>query len=299
MTASRPSLPVVVGVDGSSSAVHAVRWAAEEASRLGAPLRVVHGYLLPRTELPYTLPSHGDVRDAVRQQAEHWLRSALTSATDVAPLVRTQVDLRTAPPISVLLELSEQARMVVVGARGLGGFAGLAVGSVAMALIAHGRCAVTVVRGPRPGARPPDYGPVVVGLNGAARADAAVALAFEEASARHAELIAVYLWPEMLNDSAFEAARAVLDWHAIEGAAVVHLRQRLASWQRKYPDVRVRQVTVRDRPVQALLTQAERAQLVVVARTPQAGGSGLLLRSTSQALVHYAPCPVVAVAGDH
>ena len=62
-----------------------------------------------------------------------------------------------------------------------------------------------------------------------------------------------------------------------------------------HPEVVVRPVTVRDRPVQALLTQSERAQVIVVTRRGRDGVSGLLLRSTSQALAQYAICPVAVV----
>jgi nucleotide-binding universal stress UspA family protein len=69
----------------------------------------------------------------------------------------------------------------------------------------------------------------------------------------------------------------------------------LAGWQEKYPDVRVDRVVLRDRPVRALLRLAENAQLLVVGSHGRGGFSGMLLGSTSQALVYHSPCPLAVV----
>src|SRR5207302_848580 len=124
-------------------------------SRVGAPLRIVHAYLAPRAmHLAYSLTEPGEMHSSLRQQAEQWTRAAFLAAMEAAPLLRPEVDLRTAEPISTLLEASRRARMLVVGARGFGGFTSLQCGSVATAMTAHGHCPVVVVRGPRPGAPP-------------------------------------------------------------------------------------------------------------------------------------------------
>src|SRR5947208_15387395 len=95
------SPPIVVGTDGSPSSLHAVRWAAEEASRVGAPLRIVHAYLAPRAmHLAYSLTDPGEMHSSLRQQAEQWTRAAFLAAMEAAPLIRPEVDLRTAEPIS-------------------------------------------------------------------------------------------------------------------------------------------------------------------------------------------------------
>ena len=69
----------------------------------------------------------------------------------------------------------------------------------------------------------------------------------------------------------------------------------MAGWQEKYPDVEIRRVLVRDRPRHALLESAAEAQLVVVGCRGRGGFTGMLLGSTSQALVQHAPCPVLVV----
>ncbi|MBY8854424.1 universal stress protein, partial [Saccharothrix sp. MB29] len=79
------------------------------------------------------------------------------------------------------------------------------------------------------------------------------------------------------------------------------LAERLAGWQEKYPDTPVDRVVVHDRPARALLDAARTAQLVVVGSRGLGGFAGMLLGSTSQALVHHAPCPlaVVRAVGGH
>lgn len=73
------------------------------------------------------------------------------------------------------------------------------------------------------------------------------------------------------------------------------LAESLAGWSERYPDVAVRRVLVRDRPVRALLSEAENAQLVVVGSHGRGGFTGMLLGSTSAALVQSVECPIVVV----
>lgn len=72
----------------------------------------------------------------------------------------------------------------------------------------------------------------------------------------------------------------------------------MAVWQEKYPDVPVETVVTRGRPVRTLLERGEHAQLIVVGSRGRGGFKGMLLGSTSQALVTHAPCPVAVVRGD-
>ncbi|HEY3263439.1 MAG TPA: universal stress protein, partial [Pseudonocardiaceae bacterium] len=72
------------------------------------------------------------------------------------------------------------------------------------------------------------------------------------------------------------------------------LAERLAGWQQEDPDVPVERVLTRDRPVRSLLQVAQTAQLVVGSRG-RCGFAGMLLGSTSHALIHHCPCPLVVV----
>lgn len=282
--------PIVVGVDGSTSALDAVRWAAQECARHRVPLRLVHGYLLPTRGYPEIVMTGNEVRQAMENQARQWLDEAREAARAVAPDVAVDTELVLEGPVPLLIGQSREARLVVLGSQGLGGFTGLLVGSTAVALAAHGKCPVVVVRGTAA-----EGGPVVVGVDGSPASEAAIAFAFEAASTRGVPLTAVMTWTDFLVDSPYGEARLAIDWAQVEEAEFRLLAQRLAGWQEKFPDVHVDRLVLRDRPVRALLRLAAEAQLLVVGSRGHGGFTGMLLGSTSQALVYHSPCPIAVV----
>jgi nucleotide-binding universal stress UspA family protein len=292
-TAQNVGRPIVVGVDGSDSAREAAEWAAGESVRKRVPLKLVYVVHVP-TAAGYVGSGGLSVDLLDDLQAE-----ALRQLTDArAELLRRRADLSVdtavlvGPPIPTLIEESATAQLMVVGSRGLGGFTGILVGSTAVALAAHGQCPVAVVRGARP------TGPVVVGVDGSPASEAAVAVAFEEASLRGAELVALHTWLEHASDAAYVAAiEPVLNWESLQERGEEELAQRLAGWQEKYPDVTVRRSVARGRPVRNLLDLATEAQLLVVGSRGRGGFRGMLLGSTSQALVYHAPCPLIVARG--
>ena len=282
--------PVVVGVDGSSSALDAVVWAADECARHHVALRLVHTYSLPATGYPNMIVNASEVLAAFDAQGRLWLAEAEEAARAVAPGIAVETSLFSGSAIPLLIEESANARTVVVGSRGLGGFTGLLIGSTAAALSSHSRCPVVVVRNRVAGA-----GPVVVGVDGSPSSESAIGFAFEAASTCDAPLTAVLSWTGVLVESAFQAVRFSMDWSEVEDEQRRLLAERMAGWQEKYPDVVVERVVVRDRPVRALVRAAQHARLLVVGSHGRGGFTGMMLGSTSQALVHHAPCPVAVV----
>ena len=289
--------PVVVGVDGSESALQAVGWAAAEARRLGAPLRLVHAYEAP-TGYPQGFVDAHTLRDALAARGRGWLARAADVAAAAVPGLRAEIVEKNASAVPVLVAESRTAARVVLGSRGLGGFTGLLVGSTAVELASRARCPVVVVRGADAGAPPPSTGPVVVGVDGTPVGEPAVAFAFAEASALGADLVAVHTWTDLVLDAAFAGGAAALDFAPLAQQAEADLGERLAGWQEKYPDVHVIRKVVRDRASRALLRHAEHARLVVVGSRGRGGFRGLLLGSTSQHLLHHASCPVAVVRAE-
>lgn len=283
---------IVTGFDGSESARHAAFWAADEARRRGVALRLVTAVHMPVAGYPAPVSLITDFTEELAVHARaalDALRAELLRANDGLEIA-TAVHVGLANP--VLIKESADAVLVVLGSRGLGGFSGVLVGSTAVALSAHGHCPVAVVR-----AGPPD-GPVVVGVDGSPASEVAVAQAFEEASLRGADLVAVHVWSDYTSEGSYAAASLfVADWDQIEAQEHEILAERLAGWQEKYPDVPVRRVVVHDRPVRALLEQAKDARLLVVGSRGRGGFGGMLLGSTSQALVYHAPCPLLVCRG--
>jgi nucleotide-binding universal stress UspA family protein len=213
------------------------------------------------------------------------LRHAALAATEEAPGVVVEQELRNGYPVPQLVEESRSARLVVVGDRGRGGVAGLLLGSVAVALAARGECPVAVVRGRTSSVD----GPVVVGVDGTPLSEAALAWAFEAADERAAELVAVHAWRDLILDQPTPAD------DGIEQRARADLAERLAGWCNKYPDVRVCRVVVPDAPARAIVEQSVAAQLVVVGSHGRGPVKSLLLGSVGNSVLHRADCPVVVV----
>jgi nucleotide-binding universal stress UspA family protein len=138
---ARPNHRIVVGVDGSHGSIEALRWAQRTAQvmRVGIDATIV--WTFESDSGMGMLPGNWNPRS----DAEKTLASTLTAAFGrVHP-----ADLRSVVvqgnPAKVLLDASEDAEMVVVGSRGIGGFAGLLIGSVSANCAAHASCPVAVV----------------------------------------------------------------------------------------------------------------------------------------------------------
>lgn len=287
-------LPVVVGVDGSTSARLAADWAADEAARRDATLRVVHAYLWNIVHAPAGRHLAG-YRRPMLDAAKRMLDNVALAATRRHPELTVTSQLVEVPAVELMLAESRHAGLVVLGSRGLGGFTGLLVGSVAVAVASHGGSPLVVVRGRRPDTPPPADGPVVVGVSGSAHDTAAIRFAFQAASRLGAGLIAVHAWSDIPLAGLGGEWRPALDWAVVSQAEQRLLADQLAGWQQEFPDVEVERSVTTDRPVRSLLHAAEAAQLLVVGCRGRGGFTGMLLGSVSQALLHHSPCPIAVV----
>ncbi|MGW1917266.1 universal stress protein [Streptomyces sp. NPDC002076] len=263
---------VVVGVDGSSSSHAAVVQAAREAQRRRAELRVVHAFSWPVGPMYAPLdpsPLNGLAHDAAQ------------AARSVAPEVEVGEAVMIGGAVSVLTAESRAADLVVVGRRGIGGFAGMLLGSTAVSLAAHSHCPVLVVR-----EEPDDAGPIVLAVDGSPAGEEAVEFAFTEAELREAEIVAAHAWlPDHASaGTGVESVERLLA-HAVAGRA------------ERYPDVTVRQEVLSGETREVLIEASRKAQLTVVGARGRGGFSGMLLGSVSQALLHHAHCPVAVVRG--
>ncbi len=180
---------VVVGVDGSASALAAVETAAREARRRGASLKVVHAFMWPAMHVPLGPSPLGPPEGGLRTMVERLLAEAVERAEATEPGLEVAGSVVTGEALTVLEGQSRAAELVVVGSRGMGGFVGLMVGSTAVHLAAHGKCPVLVVRG-----EVRTEGPVVVGVDGSAAGERALDFAFQEAELRGTTLVAVHAW---------------------------------------------------------------------------------------------------------
>lgn len=284
MTAST-SRPVVVGIDGSDSALAAARWAAVEAERRGAPLHLVLAFPGDASAIagnPYRAELHA--------RAEQQMADAVNAADRAVPGRGVNSSVVHDFPVSALAEQARHAQLLVLGSRGLGGLTGLLIGSVAITLAAKAACPVVVVRGEDRDPYSPE--PVVVGVDDSPVSDAAIEFAFEAAATRGAPLVAVHAWLEQIYDA---QVAILIDPVALEDQHRATLEHRLAGWQQKYPDVPVTQVVARDAPARALVERSRAAQLVVVGSRGRGNLAGLFLGSVSHAVLQHSHSPVAVV----
>ncbi|MCE3549848.1 universal stress protein [Pseudonocardia sp. RS11V-5] len=288
---------VVVGVDGSDRALAAVRWAAAEADERDTPVRLVAA-VAPRIYQPIGVPALGAEYQlqALTRVAEQDLQAAAEVAQQTAPELVVTTEVRSGEAPVVLCDESPTAQLVVVGFRGRGGFAGLLLGSVAVAVAAQAAAPVVVVRGE--GAPREAAAPIVVGVDDSPHGEAALGFAFDEAARKRVPLVAVRAWGDPVHEPYLVS---FVDWNAVETGERRLLDECLAVRTAEYPEVPVEQVLLRDTPAAALVARSRGAGLVVVGSRGRGRVRGPLLGSVSQAVLPHTEAPVAVVrpeAGD-
>ncbi|AZA08278.1 universal stress protein [Corynebacterium pseudopelargi] len=287
---------VVVAVDGSDASTNAIRWAANTAAKRGVPLKLAASYTMPQFLYAEGMVPPQELFDELQSETMAHIEAAQKVALEVAPDLKIGYVIAEGSPIDMLLEISKDVTMIVMGSRGLGGLSGMVMGSVSAAVVSHASCPVVVVREDNDVTPSNKYGPVVVGVDGSEVSQRATEFAFEEAQARGAKLVAIHTWMDMqVQASLAGLAAAQQEWDTIEDEQQHLLEERLAPMLDKYPDVAVDMVITRDRPVRALVENGRDAQLLVVGSHGRGGFRGMLLGSTSRALLQSAPCPMVVV----
>lgn len=288
--------PVVVGVDGSPSAMAAVDAAAREALLRGAELHVVHAFIWPAMHVPPGASPLGPPAGGVRESVDHLLHEAVDRARSAAPGVRATSAVMPGEAVAALEAESRTAQLIVVGHRGSGGIRELLLGSTAVQLAAHGHCPVMVVRG-----RTEPEGPVLVAVDGSPQGREAIAFAFAEAQLRRSELVALHAWTTWSDHGEsgpghpVELIDLIGDVEQMRAAEERLLAEGLSGHRERYPEVTVRPRVVRGRTRPTLIEASDGAQLIVVGARGRGGFTGMLLGSASQAVLHHANCPVTVV----
>lgn len=267
--------PVVVGVDGSEGALRAVEWAAQEAERRKAPLRIVTVAAMPPRMRPSNEGPEGVANELLKSSTDA-LDASVARAGEVAPGLITDADLLSGPPDQAISDSGSGAQLLVVGARGMSGFVAMVLGSVSRYVASHAPCPVVVVR--HDADAPAADGEIVVGVRESMAASEAVAFAFEEAALRGADLVAVHAW------------------HGSGGEqhATSILTETLSEWRDKYPAVAARPEAVSGHPGHVLADYSARAALVVIGRHG-APGAGHAIGSAPHTLLGHARGPVAIV----
>ena len=283
--------PVVVGYDGSPAAEAAAFWAAAEAVRLSTKLRLVYVLVLPVVNSPIGIAVALGT-DQLRNAAHQLLDKVARRLRATHPALAIDVVTEFGGTASVLLQEATEARLVVLGSRGLGEFRDLTAGSVSAHVATHATCPVVVIP---PHWSPDDAEGVVVGVDGSELSVDAVDFAFEQAQARGTTLTTVMAWHDPVSTGPGDMLPLVYDPEELRQESAALLAEAIAGHAEKYPDVVVQQEIIRGHPSDVLIDAGRSAELLVVGTRGRGAFRGLLLGSTSRALVHYAPCPIAVV----
>jgi nucleotide-binding universal stress UspA family protein len=283
---------IVVGIDGSQQSGAAVRWAAAEARRHDAPLRILIAYSWNGPA--EALGGVGELPDVIAQQFDQMATAAAAEARALEPGIDVSGAAVIGDPVSALRQASRAAAMLVVGNRGRGGFASLLLGSVGQQVATHATCPVVVVRGQRE----TPSGPIAVGVDGSASAQRALALGFDQAQRRDCGLLAVRSYPPPMPQYGMAVPPLPYDPQAASRDAARDLDATLTPWRDKYPAVRVKTLVAPGSPAQNLIDVSREAALVIVGSRGYGPLVGSLLGSVGQHLLHHADCPVMIVHPD-
>lgn len=275
---------IMVGVDGSAPGIAAVEWAADDAARTGAELRIV--YVLDRQPYAVTRVPLSNQEGFLLKGAAKVLEAAEAAARARQPEVEVSTRVIEGTPAAVLQEQGRQAAELVLGNRGLGGFAGALLGSVTLQVAGQAPCPVVVVR-----AEPHEpTGEIGVGIDDSDTCDPAVGYAFEQARLRGATLRLIHAWQLPVHAFAPEIAYDVDEVRAVQHEVI---RARTAGWRERYPDVTLVEDVHSAHPVDALTSTG--CDLIVVGSHGRGALGSLFLGSVSRGVLHHARCPVAVV----
>ena len=275
-----PSPSVVVGIDGSRSALDAALWAVDEAVSRDIPLRLIYAIDPANT-------AGTDPQDAARDlaKAEIAVRYAFTAVESTNKPVKIEVEILQDRPTRALLGASRWAAMVCVGAMGLKHSAQGRIGSTAAALASSAHCPVAIVRGHDPLQAEQQW--VVAELDESAASEGVLRRALEEAQLRGAPLRVLVTWQSRFTD--VHDGLAVADGNRL---AKAQLDRRLAQWRKRYPDLDVQAVAVHGSTLNYLTKNASSIQLLVAGHE-RAQGINELVGPPGYAALHNGNCSVL------
>jgi nucleotide-binding universal stress UspA family protein len=290
MSSESKDYGIIVGVDGSPASDAAVSWAAHDAVIRDIPLTLMH-VANPAASTWSQAPLLDEFAEWQEAEGRGILANASKIAHDIAndtAQITINGELQFSAPGPTLVDRSEDAELIVVGTDGRGALARGLLGSISSGLVRHARCPVAVIHDGEPRMPDPTKAPVLVGVDGSSVSELATEIAFDEASRRHVDLIALHAWS---NKELVEVPG--VDWPAVKAEEERLMSEALAGWQERYPDVTVSKLLVCDQPARALVETSQSAQLVVLGSHGRGRLAGTLLGSVSNAVVQSARVPVI------
>ncbi|MGW7587161.1 universal stress protein [Kitasatospora sp. NPDC054768] len=276
---------VLAGVDGSPQSAAAAHWAAAEAVRRGASLRLVHAWPW-LTDGVSSFADADDLPEAVRRT----LAEAAEDIRGLHPDLAVETDAVLDAPVDGLLAAAAEAELLVLGSRGRGGFTGLLLGSVSMSVAGRSTVPLVVVREEGEATA----GEVVVGVDAHTPETEVLDFAFREAALRGARVRAVHGWelPPVFGYAGGAVPAAELA--QLEALEAKLLSLALAGPREQHPEVEVVE-DVQIGAARALVEVSAGAALVVVGRGRRPVEFGPRLGRVAHAVLHHAEAPVAVV----
>lgn len=277
---------IVVGADGSEHGKAALRWAARTAAAYDLPLTVLNAVPDDQGSAVVVAEPTGVLGDAV------------DLARSVHPALRITALQLPNSPVRSLLAAGENADVLVLGARGVGGFRGLLLGSTTMHVAPYAKCPVVVVHSGREGGLPfaedaieGNPGQVVFGYDGSAASNRAAAFAFRHAAAIGTGVVAV----SVEYSRSAPRSEEIDPERAVPGSDTSAFHSPVIVTAAAFPDVPVSFVQGTGRPAAVLLAEAAGAELLVVGSRGAGGFSELIMGSVTQKVLAHADCPVAVL----
>lgn len=285
---------IAVGVDGSEPAAAAVDWAIRQAAAERRPLTVVHACGVPGAMQDFEdIVAH---ERGLRSVGRSIVREAVEDVRLADGTVAVESVVTMGHAERVLVEASESADMLVVGARGRGTVTSALLGSVSAVVARESVCPVVIVREfEEPD---DDQGPrrVVCGVDGSPVSTAAVEFAFRMASVRRAPLTLLHAtWDRREQASSLIDLRSYAEKVNLNEEEERRVSETVAGLCEKYPDVSVTESYRRGEPVRQLVEASRDASLLVVGTRSRRLLATTLLGSVSRGVSERAYCPVAVV----
>lgn len=294
--ASGSSDAVIVALDGATADGPVLDWAADEAARLGAPLRLVTA-VDPGIQLtPYDAISSGSpsLTEQLDADAHRLLEAAATRARSRHAGLDIAISAPWGSAAAAIIGLSVGARLVVVGAPARSRLDRMLLGSVALPVVAHAPCPVAVVPADTVVAEPAH---IVVGVDGSERSGRALELAMDMAEGTDARVTCIIAWNLEVDDGVVVTEPASARWAAVEARYAARAHRVVDPVAARHPDVPV-SVKVghgtASTVIGATATELGADRLLVGSRG-LGGFRGLLLGSVSRRVLEQAGCVVVVV----
>jgi len=288
---------VIVGVDGSDTSLEALRWAAYEARRRHAELRIVSCYTFPGYGgLDGAVYPNAVDLDTLKEGADAVINRALRLVESIDPTLVVDGVAPMSSPVAGITDAAERGDEIVIGATGHSGFITGLLGSVATGVTHRAHVPVVVVPAKSSALAGDSMKKVVVGVDGSPESLHALGWAYDEAQASGAELDVIHAWiyPYPVSDSSPREVRKPMEFDASQElqASLDSLKPRMAGGS-----VKVRSELYEESAVDALLEAGKDADLIVVGSRGRGGLRSRLLGSVSRTTVQHSHCPVAVVRG--